>query len=105
MEDETVSDVKWVQHISGQGQKWEIAGNHPLYEWYVKSAIPSVDSHFLPKSEFIACDPPEQWEDVTEDSEMIVEISTKLLNNYAYRIRKITGIHNGAAFIVERRKL
>ena len=62
---------KWVQHISGQGSKyrviksdnnlWGCDKNMPTHEYY---------NMYLPKSEYILCDPPEAWEDVTEQCNM-----------------------------------
>ena len=57
---------RWVQHKSGQGEKWEV----------IDSGYASISAKFpatgptsqliLPKSEYVACDPPERWEDVTD---------------------------------------
>lgn len=59
---------QWVQHISGQGEKWEVvvdnAGN--AYQWWVRSGPAPCGWHYLPKSEYVLCDPPEVWRDVTE---------------------------------------
>lgn len=61
---------KWVQHISGQGEKWLV-----VYEFSLNWKVASKESedtyrngdscYFIPKSEYRPCDPPELWEDVT----------------------------------------
>lgn len=118
---------QWVQHISGQGEKWEIlSDNCHESEWRVKARTHEY-YHDLPKSEFILCDPPEQWEDVTDtcswsnDSydEFYLKASNgdriEAFHNNLYRVRKVQlwdcpfGI-NGMnrreqwAFIIERRQ-
>jgi hypothetical protein len=50
-----MKEKKWIQHISGQGQKWELVS-----DWHWHNGF-----HFLPKSEYVDCEPPEEWEDVT----------------------------------------
>lgn len=53
---------KWVQHISGQGEKWEVdePKSFPL-SWRVKSE-PSAPIHYdLPRSEYVECLGPEIW--------------------------------------------
>ena len=64
--------TQWVQHISGQGEKWEVAGiPHPLdqVEWQVYMKKPHHSCHWLPKSEYRLCEPPEVWVDVTAECE------------------------------------
>lgn len=67
---------RWVQHISGQGEKWEVF-NDPCdpddIDWQVKSRE-GDDCHYLPKSEYRLCDPPEVWRDVT--GECVVTVDT-----------------------------
>ena len=71
---------RWVQHISGLGAKWEVSDLlRPLWmrdgivvsenEWLVLHASSKAPVHLLPKSEYVLCDPPEQWENVTEQCE------------------------------------
>jgi hypothetical protein len=110
---------KWVQHISGQGEKWEVRecaynkdghadwcvesqhGGHGIEQW-----------HYLPKSEFRECDPPERWRDVTAELE---EGSTRSwgeaeAKQYAvrafdpYRLRKIEMGSGQQVFIVEKKE-
>ena len=112
--------AKWVRHISGQGEKWEVNEKYTeCGEWCVIAKDDGVRAkiHWLPKSEYKECEPLEEWEDVSRDC--YVTFST-LLEEYkvvcighnrqhlyeaeGYRLRKIDGLHNGPAFIVERRK-
>jgi hypothetical protein len=67
---------QWVQHISGQGEKWEVISNGDLkrLEWIVYPSTGPTDDYkewfYLPKSEYRLCDPPEVWKDVTEKCEI-----------------------------------
>ena len=112
--------AKWVQHISGMGKKWKIRGTTEGagHGSYCVEAGNTNYSHYLPFSDYVECEPPEEWEDVSRDC--YVTFST-LLEEYkvvcighnqqhlyeaeGYRLRKIDGLHNGPAFIVERRKV
>lgn len=57
---------EWVQHISGQGEKWELmngptTGTFQVYtdiEWCVKSKLRIGGWHTVPKSEYRLCDLP-----------------------------------------------
>lgn len=49
---------KWVQHISGQGEKWEV-WKECEQEWNVYQKRVGGPSLFFPKSEYRLCDPPE----------------------------------------------
>lgn len=52
---------KWVQHISGEGRKYQVNGHNEL------AGVYGVDGGFyLPTFEYKPCDPPERWEDVTD---------------------------------------
>lgn len=130
---------QWVQHISGQGERWEVAkldapGDAQFnVQWVVEDKAHREYLHYLPKSEYRLCDPPEQWEDVTAEcdsvesareipkhfcggiarrSEMLFERNS--IHGMSYRLRKIEvnfigkdrthGCEKGMAFIVERRK-
>ena len=59
----------WVQHISGQGAKWEVESyGHLTSAWGVKGTGPDVLTLYLPTSEYRLCEPPtlpETWTDVT----------------------------------------
>jgi len=56
---------QYVQHISGQGEKWEVHHKGP-HDYQVSGANAI---HYLPKSEYRLCEPPERWVDVTEECE------------------------------------
>jgi hypothetical protein len=66
-----MSETRWVQHVSGQGEKWEALPRQCSkgIDWHVKSKDGS-DFHFLPKSEYILCEPPVVWEDVTAECQV-----------------------------------
>jgi hypothetical protein len=55
--------AKWVQHISGQGQKWKLVENQSD-QWCWGTVVVGCSNYYLPKSEYVECDPPERWEDV-----------------------------------------
>lgn len=60
-----MSATQWVQHISGQGEKWEVRdGVTASHQWCVKTHG-EIGYHWLPKFEYHLCDPPEEWVDVT----------------------------------------
>lgn len=61
---------QYVQHISGQGEKWEVYNENG--EVYMCESARSTQGVYLPKSEYRLCDPPEVWRDVT--SECRVEV-------------------------------
>lgn len=48
---------RWVQHVSGQGQTWELLDDGGYYTWNVKD--PEVGQLFLPKADYRPCEPPE----------------------------------------------
>ena len=117
--------TRYVQHKSGQGEKWELA--HPVEmvriyeEWSVRKKD-RTGNFYLPASEYILCDPPEVWRDVTEDmADLITENSSTrfqaapcgIMMNICvvargYRLRKVQPwLQAGdmrAAFIVEKRE-
>lgn len=100
-----------VQHKSGVGRKWEV-DKELENTWCTKIVGPT--NYYLPKSEFIQVQPDEELEDVTAEyvvedrSFLIVHSVEKCLpgspNFRSDIVRKIDGMHNGPAFIVERRK-
>lgn len=50
---------RWVQHISGQGEKWEVRdGYNPLSSNWSVYGKHSAERHYLPKSEYRECPPP-----------------------------------------------
>lgn len=124
---------RYVQHISGQGEKWELfneAQHCHESEWRVKARTHEW-YHDLPKSEYILCAPPEEWEDVTDncdtdsyfnsageffsilhlgglcfnsaDGEPRSGDANVMFRKYGYRIRKLERC-NGPCFIIERKK-
>lgn len=129
-----MSTPQWVQHISGQGEKWEVSSlrltvdGDPTVQWLVKDPVHKGYLHYLPRSEYRLCDPPEQWEDVTDrcsaecwafdpDNPQADHYNAWLIADRGYTIRsggyrlrkvrcgKALGINNPDwAFIVERRK-
>lgn len=76
-----MSDSRWVQHISGQGEKWKVDREND-YQWGIVPRESGIGFHYLPKSEFILCDPPEVWKDVTK--ECTVEDGGEILHGFSY---------------------
>lgn len=70
---------QWVQHISGQGEKWEVVHTGmKSTEWAVNDKR-GIGKHYLPTSEYILCDPPEEWEVCTGDMIKIIHEQSRLL--------------------------
>lgn len=65
-----MSEKRWVQHISGQGEKWELCDMQQSPNWRAWVA-PHKERDggllYLPKSEYRLCPGPEVWRDVTEE--------------------------------------
>lgn len=112
---------KWVRHISGQGERWEIDRSADVTpgEWCVMSKSDGVRSgiHWLPKSEYVECEGPEEWEDVTGDCDYCGSLAfahrnasrigdVVVTDDKGYRFRKVRlyGCEPQWAFVVERRK-
>lgn len=57
--------TQWVQHFSGQGEKWEVLNDYPT-EFIVRAQKSTTYRHSFPKSEYRPCPPPEQWEVVKD---------------------------------------
>jgi hypothetical protein len=55
---------QYVQHISGQGEKWLVEGENN-FGWIIGDKAGHHYVATLPKSEYRLCDPPEVWQDVT----------------------------------------
>jgi len=76
--------ARWVQHISGQGEKWEIDTEHHYYNsdlcWQVPNKTKSGGFFYLPKSEYTITDPPERWEKCTWGMIEIAPIARQTLN-------------------------
>ncbi len=102
-----MNEPRYVQHVSGQGEKWAIIDGGDgigeyLHEWCVhaKSECVKNGHHWLPKSEYRLCAPPERWVDVTEQCEWdggyalfqrkANSLGDKIVNSAnGYRIRKV----------------
>lgn len=57
---------QWVEHISGMGEKWPVS-NEWTHRWEARKNDVTT---LLPKSEYRLCDPPEVWNDVTEECDI-----------------------------------
>lgn len=115
----------FVQHKSGQGEKWEVHDGHAVFYETVKKC--EGFHGYLPKSEYLPCEPPERWVDVTADCRLTEgtwptpdgTANAILVDSYilwrasshasGYRLRKVqlwTSSQDGAqrwAYIVEKR--
>ena len=65
---------QYLQHISGQGEKWALhrnytqANSHPEATVYVvDNKTPGCPDLRLPRSEYVLCEPPVVWKDVTAE--------------------------------------
>jgi hypothetical protein len=62
-----MSDTRWVQHKSGQGEQWEVQpwyNDHPpVIKWCVNDG--HGGSLYLPSSEYVLVPAPKRWVDVT----------------------------------------
>lgn len=109
---------EWIQHISGQGQKYK---RHPMGDtsisWCVESGFEDY-TFKLPLADYVICNPPEAWKDVTGDctisshNPLQYDLPGKSINFANYRLRKVpfcgadSGVHEPEkrwAFIVEKR--
>lgn len=110
---------KYVQHKSGQWEKWKVR-NESSGKWIVENSQTNyVDELWLPKSEYVEVPAPEQWVDVSANCEVatsgitLIHKSTIVQGGvYGYRLHKIpictgSGIDHEAtkqwAFIIEKR--
>ena len=92
---------QYVQHISGQGEKWEVLkltlGGDDGSGWPVRSKENFRSSYTLPKSEYVLCEPPPpvvQWKDVTAECEVnesgwITHHDRLTTQDNGYRRRKV----------------
>jgi hypothetical protein len=120
----------WVQHMSGQGEKYKVfeptrgSDHDPIEQWLVNHPSKKDLLYYLPKSEYRECEPPEKWVDVTEGCSVggVTHTSIFLPNGdslwaklQGYRLRKVRVWVDGTelgqavkspawAFIVEQRK-
>lgn len=122
--------TQYVQHISGQGEKWEVTDEQETV-FVVKGVYRNnrtiLSCPVLPKSEYRLCEPPERWVDITERCDMSGLVlregtgpithpifSDKGYLNKEYHIRKVRccdagGLECGCgkgewAFIIEKRE-
>lgn len=59
----------YVQHVSGHGEKWEVDSSRTYADdtdYCVRAKLQNTRSklHWLPKSEYVVCEPPEEWREV-----------------------------------------
>lgn len=104
--------TQWVQHISGQGEKWEVSLE--LERMWRCDPGPKQDWVYLPKSEYVECSPPETWIECTREAVRICNVSATQLVRVAYgaQTAEYCGILNGGyrwawqgdALIIERKK-
>lgn len=106
---------RYVQHISGQGEKWEVQTECDGY-WITERGEYGVDT-LLTKLDYRLCEPPAVWRDVTAECELESEIFpyhnvTATQRNFlflrsaslpGYRLRKVHVDNIDWAFIVERK--
>ena len=108
---------QWVQHISGQGEKWPLEQPASVSSSGFYSRNKSGQAFFLPKPDYILCDPPEVWTDVAHECELKIDMLSRqqiwhggicVDGAVGYRFKKEQCFHeNGLprhAFIVEKRK-
>jgi hypothetical protein len=67
---------RYVQHISGQGEKWKVEFENPG-AWGVSSQ--PAGACIFPKSEYVLVAPPERWVNVTENCSISPDIPSGLL--------------------------
>ena len=126
--------TQYVQHISGQGEKWKVRARELHYcskvAWQVECST-DEGPLYLPKSEYRLCDPPERWVDVTGKCDFrhestdfkgyLEHVESALHRNVActlesrgYRLRKVehtwqdsygNTVTRKTAFIVEKREI
>jgi hypothetical protein len=116
LEEGVTVGTQYVQHRSGQGEKWQAMSSFPTY-WKVEDKQ-DHETYLLPKSEYVLCDPPELWLDVTAECESIANQQQVFKGNAhvaavykGYRFQKVPLYTNTNilwelqwAFIVEQRK-
>lgn len=104
---------QWVQYKNDpNGKKWELSDNQWNKEarltWIVAPYEAENEIIALPRSEYVLVSPPEQWEDITEKCYVsptgFIRCDGRLLEYANSRFTKIDGMHNGPAFIVERKR-
>lgn len=97
--------ARYVQHKSGIGEKWQICGeggNTIKQELYFV-AFRDGQLLQLPKSEYILCEPPKEWKDVTDIFDVNDLSFSCHIESSRFRLRKIPIIDGDRkySFIVE----
>ena len=84
---EPLKVARWVQskYSDGKGKKFLVKGENPEV-WSIEISSP-VYSVWVPKEEYVLCEAPEVWENVTH--QMSCESGKKILHN----LRTIASIH------------
>lgn len=103
--------AQWVMHKSGVGEKWEVDSNLSASdeEWCVKTKRAMHYRHFIPKSEYIPCPAPEQWERVEVSLDSRSKNRTAVLLSPGLHLPPIAEIYCADGYrvrslVVERRK-
>ena len=109
---------QYVQHISGQGEKWEVVSEDfftSLFEWKVRmKSLQDDPFHWLPKSEYRLCPAPEAWKDVTEECVLdergaVMHKGFNTFGDEKYRRRKVClktfGHAGGQWFVIIEQKV
>jgi len=72
--------TRYVQHVSGQGKKWRLASttynDRAQHDWSVEGEF-TEENHYLPKSEYRLCEPPERWREITESCQTVNRIGAE----------------------------
>ena len=111
-----MTSPRYVQHFSGRGERWELNAawvyNNEQHNscWGVHTK--ERGTLFLPKSEYVLCEPEVQWEDVTynvfwseDDKCLLHDSGLRMMCTPAngYRLRKIyLSGERTCAFVVEK---
>lgn len=109
-----MGNVKWVRHISGQGDVWRVK-YETLSDLAVCPANGEAREYMFPKSEYYEVPGPERWVDVTdkvvvvdraEFSELVCDGEVVKVKDGAYRLRKVPRDYFQGmwAFIVEKKE-
>lgn len=113
--------AQWVQHKSGIGEKWEVGARDPSSSDTWMISRPHQFNLFLPKSEYVLCDPPQsRWVDVTAEcepccgnglihGELQLNMPITQSPQSRYRLRKVLLEHGPTAtqkyaFVVEKER-
>ena len=106
---------KWVQHISGQGEKWEVGNEISVGARTVGVKAKHGSGYYtLPIDEYRECSPPETWIECTREAVRICNFSATQLVRVAYGAQpaEYCGILNGGyrwawkgdALVIEKRQ-